>query len=250
MHARSLRRSAALAAVVSLACAGMVSADAVRVDRVVTPNSQTPIELGEVGRGAILTYAVPFELICAGTSHVDPGQTITLTRLAVAAPTGGEVVSVTPGQVGPLPDGWPSDGSDCGDPLPTSSSGTPSMVTLRAPVTPNVGYIYTVAYTRTLAPEGSDDANAVRGANPSVSFRLAVVDDPAPVDNAPVLTLPPSFTAEGDTTGGWIATYPGVSAIDAEDDPDPVPTPTPGRSTSPSSIRSHQICPGCRTTCR
>ena len=41
------------------------------------------------------------------------------------------------------------------------------------------------------------------------------------------LTVPADQTVEGDTTGGWVAAYAGVSATDAEDDPDPTPICSP-----------------------
>ena len=226
MHRRSLRRSLTLAMVGALAFAGVASADAVRADGdTVTPGIQTgTIDLGQVAPGATVAVPVDFELRCAGTSHADVGQTVTLTLLASSAPAGGQVVSVTPGEVGPVPDGWVPDGTDC-PARPPAFTGTPSVVTLRAPTTPNVGYTYTVGFTRTLAPAGNDDGNALPGTPPSVSFRLAVV-----ANAAPVLTLPSDMTVEGDTTGGWTAAYPGVDATDAEDTPDPIPTcdPMPG----------------------
>jgi hypothetical protein len=43
----------------------------------------------------------------------------------------------------------------------------------------------------------------------------------------PVLSVPASFSAEGDTTGGWTADWSSVSATDAEDEPDPTPTCSP-----------------------
>ncbi len=89
---------------------------------------------------------------------------------------------------------------------------------MRAPAVANVGYVYTIGWSRSISPAGSDDAHALSGSFTSVSFRLAVV-----LDRAPVLTVPADQTVEGDTTGGWIAAYPGVSATDAEDEPDPTP---------------------------
>ena len=52
-------------------------------------------------------------------------------------------------------------------------------------------------------------------------------------NTAPVLTVPADLTVEGDTTGGWTATY-GVTATDAQDDPDPTPTCVAGRRRPPA----------------
>jgi HYR domain-containing protein len=226
MHPAVLRRSAVLAIVTTLVVAGVASADAVRADGdVIAPGAQTTIDLGDVAPGAIVTIPVGFELTCAGTSHPDRGQTITMSLLVASPAPGGAVISVVPGEIAPIPDSWVADGATCPDPSPRWSDGAFSIVTLRAPTVPSVDYVYTIGYARAIAPAGNDDANAVRGAAPTVTIHLDVV-----TNSAPVLTLPGDQTVEGDTTGGWSVAYPGVIATDAEDDPDPTPTcsPAPG----------------------
>lgn len=222
MHHRSLRRAAALALAAVLALAGIASADTVRADGdAVTPGSQTTVDLGEVAPSAQLTIPVSFELVCGSETHLDPGQSVSLAVSATSAAPGGAVNAVTPGSVGPAPADWTPDGLGCPFPTPTLTTGTASLVTITAPAALNVGYVYTIGYARSVSPAGADDANALRGTT-SVSFRLDVV-----ADAAPVLTVPADHTLEGDTAGGWTASYPGVSATDAEDDPDPMPACSP-----------------------
>ncbi|MGK2849882.1 MAG: HYR domain-containing protein [Candidatus Limnocylindrales bacterium] len=222
MHHRSLRRAAALALAAALAVAGIASADTVRADGdAVTPGSQVMVDLGEVAPSTQLTIPVSFELVCGSETHLDPGQSVSLTLSASSAAPGGQINAVTPGSVGPAPDGWTPDGQGCPFPAPTLTTGTASLVTITAPAAINVGYVYTIGYARSVSPAGADDANALRSTT-SVSFRLAVV-----ANVAPVLTVPADLTAEGNATGGWTAAYPGVSATDAEDDPDPVPACSP-----------------------
>ena len=165
---------------------------------------------------------VAFELTCTSTTHPDPGQSITLTLGPRSAPNNGLVVSATTAVIGPVPAGWAADGTTCDSPSPTFTNAATSTVTLRAPTVINVGYVYTIGWTRTISPAGIDDAHALSGTASSVSFTLAVV-----ASTAPVLTVPADQTVEGDTTGGWTAVYPGVAATDAEDTPDPSPTCSP-----------------------
>ncbi|MFP5342465.1 MAG: HYR domain-containing protein [Candidatus Limnocylindria bacterium] len=128
---------------------------------------------------------------------------------------------MTPGSVGPAPAGWTPDREACPIPAPTLGAGSVSLVTITAPAAINVGYSYAIGCARTVSPARADDANALRGTT-SVSFRLAIV-----ANAAPVLTVPADLTVEGDTAGSWAAAYPGVSATDAEDDPDPTPACSP-----------------------
>ena len=223
MSRRLFRRALTLAIISALATAGVASADNLRSDGdTVTPGAQTFVDLGEVSPSAVIAVPVAFELVCTNVNHPDPDQSIQLTWAAQSAPSGGAVLSVTGATVGPVPADWTADGAECPDPTPILASATMSTVTLRAPVVPNVGYVYTIGWSRSISPAGSDDAHALSGSFTSVSFRLAVV-----LDKTPVLTVPADGTVEGDTTGGWTATYPGVSATDAEDDPDPTPDCSP-----------------------
>ncbi len=231
MHAGALRRSALLAVIGALSIAGIASADAIKADGdVIDPGPPlTTVPWGDVSPGAIITIPIGFELTCAGTSHPDAGQTITMTKSISSPAPGGDIISVTPGEIAPIPDTWPDDGTACPTPTPKWSDGDFSIVTLRAPTAPNVGYTYTIAYAPSIAPEGADDVNAIKGSAPTITIRLNVVAS-GPVNVPPVLTLPGDKTVEGNTTGGWIAAYSDVSATDAEDDPDPTPTcsPAPG----------------------
>ncbi len=223
MVVRPVRRALTLAVVGVLAIAGTAAADNLRADGdLVSAGAQTFVDLGEVLPGAILTVPVAFELTCTSTTHPDPGQSITLTLGPRSAPNNGLVVSATTAVIGPVPAGWAADGTTCDSPSPTFTNAATSTVTLRAPTVINVGYVYTIGWTRTISPAGIDDAHALSGTASSVSFTLAVV-----ANTAPVLTVPADQTVEGDTTGGWTAVYPGVSATDAEDTPDPSPTCSP-----------------------
>jgi HYR domain/Domain of unknown function (DUF3416) len=232
MHAGALRRSAVLAVIGALSITGIASADAIKADGdVIDPGPPlTTVPWGDVSPGAVITIPIGFELTCAGTSHPDAGQTISMAKSISSPAPGGDIISVTPGEIAPIPDWWPDDGTTCPTPTPKWSDGDFSIVTLRAPTAPNVGYTYTIAYAPSIAPVGADDVNAIKGSAPTITIRLNVVAG-GPVNAAPVLTLPGDQTVEGNTTGGWVAAYSGVSATDAEDDPDPTPTCSPGPGT-------------------
>ena len=217
MKRRSLGRAAALAATALMAFTGLASADAVITDGDVAAGQQNNVHIGTVAPGAEVTVPVAFELRCTTTNHVDVGQTVTLSLFQAMAAPGGAVLSVTPGSVGPIPAGWPTDGATCPDPQPRLASTTSAMVTLRAPLLPNVGYTYTIGFTRSYSPTGNLDGSAVN-VTPSVIIRLDVADN-----TAPSLVLPADLTVEGDTTGGALAAFT-VSASDAQDEPDPTPT--------------------------
>jgi hypothetical protein len=109
-------------------------------------------------------------------------------------------------------------------------------VTLRAPTTAGV-HTYTIAWDRSLAPAGSNDANAFSRTMTSVNFTLRVI-----ANAAPTLTVPASFTVEGDTTGGWTADGSGVSATDPEDAPDPTPTCDPAAGAVLPLGTTHVTC--------
>jgi hypothetical protein len=228
MHGRVLSRSILLALIATVLAAGVAAADATRADGdAIIPGAQVTIDLGVVPAGGIVTVPVGFDLICAGTSHADAAQVLTLSMNATSAPADGAVLSVTDGVMAPVPDTWATDGSTCPSPTPHWTAGSVSQVTIQAPTAPNVGYTYSVAYSMSITPAGNDDANAIRGSAPAITIKLAV---PAVVDQPPTVTTPGDQVVEGDTAGGWVAGYPGVVATDPEDDPDPVPTcePIPG----------------------
>ena len=218
MLRRSLVRAGALATVAALAFTGLASADAALTDgQPDVVGLQNNVDLGTVAPGAVVTVPVAFELRCTTSNHVDVGQTVTLGLFAAMAPPGGAVLSVTPGTVGPIPAGWPADGTTCPDPQPTLASATPAQVTLRAPSTPNVGYTYTIGFSRSYDPVGNLDGSAINQV-PNIVLRLDVSDN-----TAPTLVLPADQAVEGDTIGGATADF-AVSAIDPQDDPDPTPT--------------------------
>jgi HYR domain len=226
MHRRSLGRATALATAGLLAFSGLAFADSVLTDGdAVTVGTQGNVHIGTVAPGATVVVPVSFALRCGNGTHVDPGQTVTLSSAGWSAAPGGTIVSVTSGTVGPVPAGWPADGQLCPDTaLPLVTTGTPSIITLTAPMAVNVGYTYTVGFLRAYAPAGTNDAAAV-GLTPSMVIRLDVA-----TNTPPVLTGPSDQTVEGNAVGGWTAAYPGVTATDAQDDPDPTPTclPTAG----------------------
>ena len=68
-----------------------------------------------------------------------------------------------------------------------------------------------------MTPEAQNDANAFARAATSINFSVRVTSN-----TPPTITVPASFTVEGDTRGGWTSSWT-VSASDAEDDLDPTP---------------------------
>jgi hypothetical protein len=225
MHLRSFRRAVALAMAGVLAVAAVASADSVRADGdLVQPGGQTFIDLGEVGPSAEITVAVAFTLVCGHFSHVDPGQTVTVSFGGATAPLDGDIIASESGTVGPVPSGWTADGDGCPEGQPSVTTGTTGSITLRAPSTAGEDYVYSTLWDKALSPAGANDAGAFNRTPTGLSFRLDVVGN-----TPPILTVPADVTIEGDAAGGWHASYV-VSALDAEDDPDPTPdcTPAPG----------------------
>jgi hypothetical protein len=224
MNQRPLRSAIVLSLGALLALAGAVAADTMKADG---DGLTTTIDVGAVAPGTVLTVDVNFVLTCASTTHVDPGQTVTAAIDSSLAPVGGAVLSVTDGTVGPVPADWPAENVACAVPAQTFSTGTPSVVTLQAPLAPGLDYGYSLMYHRSILPFGVNDSNAVRTAT-AVDIVLDVV-----VNTPPTLTLPTlagGGTVEADTTGGWAADWAGLSATDSEDDPDPAAScsPAPG----------------------
>ena len=223
---RPLRRAAALSLGALLAFAGAASADSLFADAdAVTPVVDGSRHLGDVGPGATVSADVRFVLVCAGLQHVDAGQSVVLTANGGIVPLDGAIVSVSPVTLAPLTTAWAADGSGCPDPVPAQEGGSLSHVVLRAPTTAGL-HTFTVAWIRGLQPLGSNDANAFSRTPTSVDFTVRVVGNAAPT-----LTVPASFTVEGDTTGGWAADWSAVSATDPEDSPDPSPTCLPAAGT-------------------
>ena len=228
MIRRPLRRAAVLSLGVLLAFAGTAAADSVQADSVV-PIVNGSHFLGDVAPGGTVSTDVRFMIICAGIQHIDPDQSVVLTG-GGNAPLDGEIVSVSTATLDPLRIGWGPDGQACPDPVPSYAGGVLSHVVLRAPTT--VGpHTFTVQWTRSLTPAGVNDTNAFGRTPTSINFSLRVVDAPPP-NTDPTLTVPASFSVEGDTLGGWASPQQwNVSATDAEDDPDPQPSCTPAAGT-------------------
>lgn len=222
MSLRTVRRSAGLAIAAALVIGGLALADTVAGDAdTVSGGTQASRSLGPVFVSSTTTLDVGFELRCKGLQHVDAGQSVTLHLDSATVPVGG-VASATDGVIGPVPAGWTSDGQGCNSNLPVAAS-TLSTVSLTAP--PVAGtYTYTLAYSRSLSPAGTNDALATSGFT-AVDLIVTVIPN-----TPPILVLPGDITVEGDTSGGAIAAY-AVSATDAEDDPDPTPTCSPALGT-------------------
>jgi hypothetical protein len=223
MNHRPLRGAMASSIALLLAFAGGAAADTLRADGdIVAPPT---VLLGAMGPGEVRAVDIGFILTCSSSSHVDPGQTVTVGIDSAVAQLDGAVLSVTDGTVGPVED-WLAEGALCPTPAPTYAKGTPSVVTLRAPSTPGLGYRYSLMYHRSISPFGSNDPTAIRGA--------IAVDILFDVNTAPVLTDPTVAalgTVEGDTTGGWTADWAGLGASDTEDDPDPTAGCSPAAGT-------------------
>jgi hypothetical protein len=193
-----------------VATADVVTADA----DLVRPSQQTFIDLGTVLPGRTVTVDVGFVLLCRNSNHAERGTTITLTPGVPVKPVDG-TMTATPVTLGPVPADWPADGEACiGDPEFVGSQ--TSRVVVGAPVSGGQIYTYSMPFDR--AP-----SDGLTGGT-SVGFRMTV-----PANTPPMLELPADLTVEGDTLGGWTASFSALS-IDAEDDPDPSPTcsPAPG----------------------
>ncbi len=213
---KTFRRAVALALACLLISATVVFADTVPADGdSVTPGNQNIVYLGEHAPGAIVTSNVDFTLTCAGLAHADEGQTITIAASSMSVPLNG-TASATSTTIGPVPAIWTDDNVGCPSPTPTMAANGQSVVTLRMPSTPDVGYIFTMMYSRV-------GANGLTGLT-AISFEVDVV-----ANTPPVLSLPGLITAEAASSAGAAVAYT-ASATDSEDNPDPSPvcTPAPG----------------------
>lgn len=222
MHHRPLRRAAAVSLGALLAFAGTASADLLFPDGdAMTPVIDGTRHLGDVSPGGTVSRDVRFLIVCAGLQHVDANQSVVLTGNGGTVPLGGEIVSASTVTLAPLTTAWAPDGQGCPDPVPSQEGGVLSHVVLRAPTTAGM-HSFTVAWSRSFQPAGSNDGNAFNLLPTSVNFTMRVL-----ANAAPTLTVPSSLTKEGNTTGGWSADWSDVSATDPEDDPDPTPTCAP-----------------------
>ena len=204
-----------------LAFAGGVAADTLKAPDGDLTTTAIDMKLGPFAPGEIRSVDIGFVLTCTSTSHMDPGQTITVGIDSAFTDSGGQVISVTDATVGPVPLTWPAEFTNCPTPAPTFSDGTPSVVTLQAPTTIGTNYKYSLMYHRAFDPFGLNDATAIRQAT-VIDLYLDVV-----VNTPPTLTLPDVAggpPVEANTTGGWTADWSGLGATDAEDDPDPTPS--------------------------
>jgi hypothetical protein len=238
MHHRPLRWAAALSLGALLAFAGTASADSLFADSdAVTPVVDGTRHLGDVSPGGTVSADVRFLLVCAGVQHVDADQSVVLGWSgAGTVPLDGAILSVTGVTLAPLTTPWAPDAQGCPDPVPSQDGEALSHVTLRAPTTAGV-HSFTIAWDRSLQPAGSNDANAFSRSLTSVNFTLRVQ-----ANAAPTLTVPASFTAEGNAAGGWTADWSGVSATDPEDSPDPTPSCSPAAGTVLPLGTTHVTC--------
>jgi hypothetical protein len=206
MRNRIFKRAAIGAAALLLVGAAVAYADVINADADrVSASAQTMVNLGTVGPGAVVTREIYFLLECRLTNHVVAGSTITLTPQN-PSPAPGGTISATPTTIGPVPLDWPAPGQPCtGDPVYQST--TASTVTIHAPTVQDTGYIFRIEY-------GKEPLTGLSGIT-TMTFRLDVGPNATPV-----VTVPAPITAEGNTLGGWLATY-SATATDAEDGPLP-----------------------------
>ena len=178
MHHRPIRRAMALSLAALLVFAGTASADRLLADGdVLSTTIQGTRPLGNVSAGAVVSVPVRFVLTCTGISHVDAGQSIVLTSDGGSQPADGEIVSVTPVTLDPVPAaGWAADGVGCPSPVPSLEGGPYSVVTLRAPTTLGNGYMFTIMWARSLEPAGASDSGALGVSTTLVSFTMNVVN--------------------------------------------------------------------------
>ena len=224
MFRRPLRRAVALSLGAVLLLAGTASADSVTADSVVPVVDKSHF-FGDVSAGAIVSADVTFVVTCIGLQHIDPGQSVVLTGEGGIEPSDGKILSASTATLNPLETPWAPDGQGCPDPVPSYAGGAVSHVVLRAPTTTGL-HVFVVGWTRSLTPIGVNDANAFSRTPATINFSMRVVPN-----TPPVLTVPVSLEAEGNTSGGWTAEWSSVSATDAEDNPDPTPSCTPAAGT-------------------
>jgi hypothetical protein len=219
MHERAIRRAAILAMAATVLTASAAVADTLPADGdELTPGVQDFLEVGPVVAGGSMTVPIWFDLVCNTNSHVDSGQSISLSLSSQSeAPEGGSVTADDM-TLGPIPAAWPDDGSGCNG-TASLHFATPAQVTLTAPGAAG-SYEYIVEWDRTLTPAGSTDGAAILGPT-RVFFEMAVTGN-----TAPELTVPADMNVEGNATGGATVTF-AATAVDAEDDPDPTPVCTP-----------------------
>jgi hypothetical protein len=224
MLRRPFRRAVGLSLGALFLLAGTAAADSVTADSVVPIVNKSHF-LGDVGPGGTVSADVHFEVVCIGLQHIDPGQSVVLVGNGGLEPFDGKIVSASTATLKALEIPWAADGEGCPDPVPSYPGDAESHVVLRAPT--EVGtHVFTVQWSRSLTPVGGNDTNAFSRTATSIDFSMRVV-----ANTPPVLTVPVSLEAEGNTSGGWTAEWSSVSATDTEDEPDPVPSCAPAAGT-------------------
>lgn len=222
MRRRILQPAVVAGVALSLVAASAAFADTLPGDAdVLTAGVQGSLDLGAVAPGQALDVGVAFELRCSSIEHVDPGQSVVVSLAGGTMPPGG-AATMEPVTLGPIPPGWPADGSWCDGHEPIPAGGTVRIV---APTTAGP-HLFSLSFGRALVPAGQGDDRALGRSITAVDIVLAVVESP---NTPPVLVLPGDMAVVADLPDGWTASYV-VGATDAEDEPDPTPTcaPAPG----------------------
>jgi hypothetical protein len=203
------RRSLVLGAALALAAASIAMADTVTADGdLVTPGSESVVDLGAVTPGASLELDLGFVLTCRNGTHVAPGTELTVALDAAFVPEGG-TAAVSPATIGPVPADWPSAGTWClAGEGPTLPAATPAHVTLTAPTVPGSGYEYTFLFA-------VDPSDALSGMT-AAALRLDVVEEAEPADVAPpvLIGVPGAVAVVTVDPGGTVVAYAAPTATD------------------------------------
>jgi hypothetical protein len=207
-----VRRGTALGLVLVLAVAATALADTLRPDADdALTGAQSSYFVGEVAPGAEASVDVDFVLECKLSSHLTAGATLAVDETSRQIPDG-TTLDVTAGQV-IVPADWPAPGGFC-----TGNEGaavvTPAHLALTAPMSPGVGYSYSVFFG---LPEGETITNMI-----AVTIYLdVVVPNPPPDTTAPAIHGLPADIETSTATTSAAVTWQDPSATD---DTDPNPT--------------------------
>jgi hypothetical protein len=206
-HSRStlrFTRAATAAAILLLIGAQGAFADTAAVDAdTATVGSQNVVDLGDVAPGSHVSVPLAFVVTCSGTSHVDPGESVTFTLAGGTVPEDGSL-TITTTAVGPI-GGFPADGQVCPTPAPSASATVTADVL--APTVEGGPYKYALMFSTSTS---NGDGGAV-GALAFVDLVLTVVSN-----TPPALQLPAGVTTEGNESNGAMVTFD-AAATDAED---------------------------------
>jgi hypothetical protein len=193
MPRRSFGRALVPAVIVALLAVVPAFADTVTADGdLVTAGTQNTVFLGQVAPGATVATDVAFTLVCANGFHADAGQIVAVTAGTTTTPAEGGAITATDATIGPVPDTWTVDGSDCAG-TTTLAATEPSHVTITAPSVPGTGYAYSILFGKSVSPSGAYDSKSVNGTT-AVTFTLDVVDtvEAPPDTTAPTFDTTPS----------------------------------------------------------